>query len=397
MNDVTWFGLGVALTAIACLVVMRLAGARKGSAGGEPPQGEATVATRAPGNRLEAGVQRGTHDVLERLSEGVLVLDDRLMPTFANSAARSLLGLRGTTLPPRLPSEEVRSLAAQALAQQARVEDVVGIWFPTHSTLRVRVEPLDASGDLLVVLQDVTEEVNTQRIRREFVSHASHELKSPVAGLQALAEAVRRAVDDDPAAAGRFADRLTFEANRLGRLIADLLDLSKLEDPPSASSETVDLSSTARAVVAEIDGEARAKKLSLQVEIQPSVLVKGDEAQLAVMIRNLLDNAIRYTDEGGRVAIEVRTEATDATICVTDDGIGIPLEAQPRVFERFYRVDKARSRDRGGTGLGLAIVKHVAESHGGKVELRSELGRGSTFIARFPAAEVQVQITSVAG
>lgn len=325
------------------------------------------------------------------------MLDDRLMPTFANSAARFLLGLRGTTLPPRLPSEEVRALAARALVEEARVEDVVGIWFPRHSTLRVRVEPLGGTRELLVVLQDVTEEVNTQRIRREFVSHASHELKSPVAGLQALAEAVRRAVDDDPAAAGRFAERMSFEANRLGRLIGDLLDLSKLEDPPSASSETVDLSSTARAVVAEVDGETVAKKVELHAEIQPSVLVNGDEAQLRVLIRNLLDNAIRYTDEGGKVNIEVRTEGDDATLCVTDDGIGIPLEAQSRVFERFYRVDKARSRDRGGTGLGLAIVKHVAESHGGIVELRSELGRGSTFIARFPAAKEQTEIRSVAG
>jgi signal transduction histidine kinase len=347
--------------------------------------------------RSEAGEQWSTDEVLERLSEGVLILDGGLQPKFANSAARSLLGLRGTTLPARLPSEEVRSLAARASADRARIDDVVRIWFPAHSTLRVRVEPLEGGEDLLAILQDVTEEVNTQRIRREFVAHASHELKSPVAGLQALAEAVRRAVDDDPAAAGRLAERLSFEAHRLGRLVADLLDLSKLEDPTARSGETVDLSSAARAVAAEVDGEAREKKLVLHAEIDPSVVVKGDEAQLRVLIRNLLDNAIRYTDGGGHVTIEVTREGPDAVVCVADDGIGIPLEAQSRVFERFYRVDRARARDRGGTGLGLAIVKHVAESHGGKVELHSELGRGSTFTARLPAVDAELEIRSVAG
>ncbi len=387
-----WFVLGAALAAVGCLLAIRLL--RPVS----PPRGnlqahQAGAVVQGPDGQVVAG----SRDILERLSEGVLVLDDRLTPTFANSAARSLLGLRGTSLPPRLPSEEVRAVADRALAEQSRIEDVVGIWFPRHSMLRVRAEPLRGTGELLVVLQDVTEEVNTQRIRREFVSHASHELKSPVAGLQALAEAVRRAVDDDPTAAGRFAERLSFEASRLGRLIGDLLDLSKLEDPPSALLETVDLSSTARAVVAELDGESRGKKVELRAETQPSALVNGDEAQLRVLIRNLLDNAIRYTDEGGKITIEVGAEGDDVSVCVTDNGIGIPLEAQSRVFERFYRVDKARSRDRGGTGLGLAIVKHVAESHGGRVELRSELGRGSTFIARFPAAKGQPEISSVAG
>lgn len=324
--------------------------------------------------------------ILERVAEGVLVLDDRLVPSFANAAARGLLGLRGESLPVRVPSEEVRAVAARARDQKDKVEDMVSIWFPAHLVLRVSAEPLDGE-EVLVILQDVTEEVDTQRIRREFVAHASHELKSPVAGLQTLAEAVRRAIQDDPGTAARFADRLVFEANRVGRLVGDLLDLSKLEDPAHVLGETIDLAAIADRVVSEVEREAQVKGLALHVDIKPPMWVKGDEAQLDVLVRNLLDNAIRYTDHNGSVTIEARVESEQAIVRVTDDGIGIPLEAQARVFERFYRVDKARSRDRGGTGLGLAIVKHVLESHGGKVELHSELAKGSTFTARLPTAQ----------
>jgi two-component system, OmpR family, sensor histidine kinase SenX3 len=218
------------------------------------------------------------------------------------------------------------------------------------------------------------------------VANASHELKSPVASLQALADAIRDAVRDDPETARRFADRLIIESDRLGRLIADLLDLSRLEDPVSVSSHPMELSSVARAQAAALRPEASAKDLGLVERIDSGVWVKGDEQQLGLMIRNLLDNALRYTPGGGTIEIEVAREGGDAIVRVRDSGIGIPLNAQSRVFERFYRVDKDRSRDRGGTGLGLSIVRHVAELHAGHVAVESELGRGSTFTVRLPAA-----------
>jgi signal transduction histidine kinase len=247
------------------------------------------------------------------------------------------------------------------------------------------------------MIQDVTEQLKTQRIRTEFVAHASHELKSPVASMQTLAEALCQAVRDDPLAADRFAERMVFESARLGRLIGDLLDLSRLEDPQAVAEEIVDVSVGASRVVEDAAAEIRLKNIELSVEIEDGVLVRGDESQITVLVRNLVENAVRYTTDGGRVSVGVYHDGDAAVVRVSDNGIGIPLEAQARIFERFYRVDRARSRDRGGTGLGLAIVKHVAELHGGGVQLDSELGRGSIFTARIPALSPPSQRIRSAG
>ena len=331
------------------------------------------------------------------MAEGLVVLSDMLRPVAANRAGRELLGFPEGSLPPRLPSDEVRTVARQALDRSGAVEEVVSIWFPARKTLRVRAEPLDARGGVVVVIEDVTEELETQRIRREFVAHASHELKSPVASMQTLAEALRHAVREDPQAAQRFADRIEFESARLGRLIGDLLDLSRLEDPDAVPREVVDVSAGAKRVMEDAEAEAASKEITFQIEISDGVFVKGDESQMAVLVRNLVENAVRYTPEGGRVSVDVYQDGAFAVVRVSDNGIGIPLEAQARVFERFYRVDRARSRDRGGTGLGLAIVKHVAELHGGTVQLESELGRGSIFTARVPAVPPPPQRIASAG
>lgn len=318
------------------------------------------------------------------MGEGVLVLDGSLRPIFANSAARDMLGFQTSRLPRRLPSEDVLSAARRALAD-VDVEEVLNVRFPLPMNLRVRATLLEEQGEVLVVLRDVTQEVLAQRIRREFVAHASHELKSPVAGLQALAEAIVQAVEDDPDAAARFAGRLVAESDRLGRLVDDLLDLSRLEDPATIPNEPANLSVVAEQEIVAATPAADEKGITLAHDVQPDVWVLGDERQLGVMIHNLVENAIRYTPAGGNVELKVSREGDNAYLTVSDDGIGIPLEAHGRVFERFYRVDRARSRDKGGTGLGLAIVKHVAELHRGSVTLRSDLGAGSTFKVCIPA------------
>ena len=335
--------------------------------------------------------------ILDQLAEGVLVLDDRLRPVIANAAAGKILGLQGPDLPGRLPSQEVAVVARQAREERAEVEELLNLWYPTRSTIKTRAVPLGTSEQVLVILQDVTEEWLSQKVRREFVAHASHELKSPVASLQTLAEAVQQAADDDPQAVGRFSQKLIAEATRLGRLISDLLDLSRLEDPAHLPDEPLDLSELAEREVTLVGPLAEAKSMQLDVRIEPDIWIKGDDQQLAVMIRNLLENAIRYTPERGSVILEVRPDGGNAVVIVRDTGIGIPLEAQGRVFERFYRVDRARSRARGGTGLGLAIVKHVVELHGGEVALQSELGEGSTFTARLPMLPSGASSASLAG
>jgi two-component system, OmpR family, sensor histidine kinase SenX3 len=264
------------------------------------------------------------------------------------------------------------------------VEDVVGTW-PQRRRLRARATPLQGDGGVIVVLQDVTDELRTQQIRRQFVANASHELKSPVAGLQALAEAIGQAARDDPDAAERFSSRLVSETHRLARLIADLLDLSRLEDPANAPVTEVNLSDVTSGIVTETAAAADAKSIRLNIDVEPNLFIRGDEQQLQLLVRNLVDNAVRYTPEGRSVTVELRHEDDHVVLRVADTGIGIALQAQGRIFERFYRVDRDRSRERGGTGLGLSIVKHVVELHGGHIELHSELGEGSTFTAHLPA------------
>lgn len=335
-------------------------------------------------------------ELLDEIGEGVLILDEQLRPSLANAAAARILGVQGDDLPARLPSEEVLVVARRAQRLESETEELLTLWYPRRSSIKARAVPIARSRQVLIVLEDVTEELLSQKIRTEFVAHASHELKSPVAGLQALAEAVQQAARDDPETAGRFANKMVVEAERLARLISDLLDLSRLEEPTHVPDEPAHLSSLAQRELVQVRRLADAKNMQLQGEIQGAVWVRGDEQQLSLMIRNLLENAVRYTPEGGMVTLEVVATGGDAVIRVADTGIGIPLEAQARVFERFFRVDRARSRARGGTGLGLAIVKHVAELHGGEVSVDSELGRGSTFIARIPAMPPD-SLTSVAG
>jgi signal transduction histidine kinase len=323
--------------------------------------------------------------ILDHLGEGVMLVDATLRPILANEAARSMLGLRSRVLPQRIPSDEIVRLAARSLDYTQPQDDTIDLWFPMRSTLKVRIAPLD-DGGAVIALRDITEELLAQRVRKEFVSHASHELKSPVASMQALAEAISQAVVDDPETAGRFATRLAIESERLGRLVADLLDLSRLEDPAHGPLEPVDLSEIARSEVGTCLAEAEAKRIDVSMRVEPDVWVPGDAQQLGSMIRNLLDNAIRYTSENGHVVVQLATRDDRAELEVADDGMGIAREAQARVFERFYRVDRARSRDRGGTGLGLAIVKHVTELHEGTVAVRSDLGKGSVFVVSLPLA-----------
>lgn len=341
---------------------------------------------------------RWSREILERVAEGVLVLDASAKPVSTNSAGRDLMGWHEDIPPVRLPSGEVLDLAEKALTEGIGQEALVSVWFPARMSLWTRAAPLQDGSGVIVVLQDVTHELGIQRARREFVAHASHELKSPVAALRTLAEAIRRAVNEDPDMAEHFSSRLMAEAERLGRLIEDLLDLSKLEEAATPPSQRVDLSEVAEREADRVEPSAAAMGTSFERHIAPGVWIMGDGGQLGTMIRNLLENAVRYTPPEGMVTIEVSKRGDHALIEVRDTGIGIPLEAQSRVFERFYRVDRGRSRDSGGTGLGLAIAKHVIELHGGQIQVESELGQGSTFSARIPvAASEPGTVRSLAG
>jgi two-component system sensor histidine kinase SenX3 len=235
------------------------------------------------------------------------------------------------------------------------------------------------------VVSDVTEARRLETVRRDFVANASHELKTPAASIQAAAETIGTAALDDPEVVPRFAAQLEREAVRLSRIVSDLLDLSRLETG-SALDEEVALDAVVRDEAERFEGQAAEAGVELGVESATVPRVRGSARDLALMVRNLVDNAIRYTRPGGRVDVRLAPEDGQVVLTVTDTGIGIPGRELSRVFERFYRVDRARSRETGGTGLGLSIVRHVAENHGGTVGVRSELGRGSTFEVRLPAA-----------
>jgi signal transduction histidine kinase len=260
------------------------------------------------------------------------------------------------------------------------------------------VVPLQATGaqrgQMLFVIRDETARLATERMRRDFATNVSHELKTPLAGLSLLAETLKHAVHEDTEQAVVFVDRLSAEIGRLTELANDLLTLSRIEEPETcteAEFSSADLARLAQEIAAELTPRAKAKSQELSVEAAEAAVVMGDETALRILVRNLLDNAIRYTETAGHVALTVRTETgVDGgqwvVLTVKDDGEGIPLAEQRRIFERFYRVDKARSRETGGTGLGLSIVRHVAERHGGRVEVASTVGLGSTFTVRIPAA-----------
>ena len=329
--------------------------------------------------------QRRAAEIIEGMSEGVVVFGDTLTPVLANAAARRLLTLPGGQLPPRIPSDEVTSTARRSLSERAIIESELN-WNAAGLSLRVRAIPLADDRGVVMFLSDVTDELRTQQLRRQFVANASHELKTPVASLKTLVEAIQGSIGDDADAIVRFSAQLSTETDRLAALIDDLMDLSRVEDPAAMKLAEVDLSEVVARAVKEQEGPADDARIAMEASITDHVRVRGDEQHLELMVGNLLSNALRYTLEGGHVRLTLRAEDGRATLIVRDNGIGIPLQAQSRVFERFFRVDEDRARASGGTGLGLSIVKNVAESHGGTVSLTSELDEGSTFTVTLPLA-----------
>ncbi len=256
----------------------------------------------------------------------------------------------------------------------------------------VRIAPLGPSAVLLLV-EDRTEALRVDAVRRDFVANVSHELKTPVGAVALLSEAMIDAAGD-PAAVVRFAGRMQHEATRLSQLVQDIIDLSRLQGhDPLQSPELVALDEVVMEAVDRSRLAAETKDVTVVVGGDRGLCVNGDGRQLGMALGNLVDNAVRHSPPGTRVGVAMRRAPADRShaagiveISVTDEGDGIPREEIARVFERFYRVDAARSRDTGGTGLGLAIAKHVAVGHGGEVTVWSVEGSGSTFTLRLPGA-----------
>ena len=249
--------------------------------------------------------------------------------------------------------------------------------------LRVQVAPL-SGGMYLMLVNDLSDERRVDAVRRDFVANVSHELKTPVGALSLLAEAILSAADD-PESVRRFAERMQSESTRLSNLINDIIDLSRLQsDDPLSHAEEIDVAEVVSQAVEEVRTLAVAQDIEIVEGVQPNVRMLGDRGQVLMAVRNLLANAIAYSPAHTRVAIAMRVNESIIEVDVKDQGVGIPEHDLERIFERFYRVDPARSRGTGGTGLGLAIVKHVCRNHGGECRVWSEVGVGSTFTLRFP-------------
>jgi two-component system sensor histidine kinase SenX3 len=322
--------------------------------------------------------------ILSSMEEGVLMLEPTGDVAFANDAVGEHLGARPANLSQLLPLG-LREAAAEAAAASTVVRREVEVGTPTR-WLRATATPIGEDGTVLLVVRDVTEARRLDAVRRDFVTNASHELKTPAASIQAAAETLRSASVDDPEAVPRFSRQLEREAVRLSRIVADLLDLSRLESG-SALDERVRLDAIVREESRRFMEAAEAAGIDLTVAADRSPAVRGSARDLSLLVRNLIDNAIRYTKRGGSVTVSVAVRDGDVALRVSDTGAGIPTRDLSRIFERFYRVDRARSRETGGTGLGLSIVKHVSENHGGSVSVESELGRGTTFDVRLPRAD----------
>ena len=320
--------------------------------------------------------------VLSSMPEGVVLFDAAGTTVFASASVDRHLGATPGTVETLLPlplREEVRRCHLRRDAGSADAE----VGSPTR-WLRGTAVPV-GDGAVLLVIRDVTEARRVDAIRRDFVANASHELKTPAATIQAAAETIGTAARDDPEVIPRFAAQLEREAVRLSRIVSDLLDLSRLESG-SDLGETVPLDAVLRDEGERFEDRAAESGISLRVHSDRVPSLHGSARDLALLVRNLVDNAIRYSKPGGAVDVTLAADASGVVLSVTDNGLGIPQRELPRIFERFYRVDRARSRETGGTGLGLAIVRHIVENHGGTIDVRSELGRGSTFEVRLPTS-----------
>lgn len=323
------------------------------------------------------------------VATAVVGYGDRLL--FASESARGM----GFVKQDRLLGEEMLSLVRQARRGneilEASIELPRGPLGSGRRDLAVRAAPIRGTaandGLVLLLVQDDSESRLLDAVRRDFVVNVSHELKTPIGALMLLAEAVMSA-RDDPDSVEKFASSMQREAQRLSNLVQEIIDLSRLQvDDPLARAALVEIDDVVADAIDRSRMSAQANEIVLVSGGTQGLRVMGDREQLTKALRNLVDNAISYSPPKTRVAIAVKRDDGIVEISVTDQGIGIPKDAIERVFERFYRIDPARSRLTGGTGLGLSIVKHVVANHGGEVKVWSVEGSGSTFTLRLPLAE----------
>jgi two-component system, OmpR family, phosphate regulon sensor histidine kinase PhoR len=365
--------------------------------------------------RTLSGERNQSSAILRSMVEGVAVIDAQERLVFYNRAFSDILalqasGLEGIPIIEVVRNTDLLKLIRRALQGEEGLQSdiVTGIVQPrcfavtaapvkrleTHpggtgrKSAGNEATPAEKPSGAVVVLHDVTELRRLERVRQDFVANVSHEFKTPLTAIQGFAETLLGGALEDPKNNRRFLEIIREHAQRLARLTDDLLKLARIE------AGKLELEFQPMSLAELIEGcaettllKASRKEIVLEIEVPPGLpAVYGDQSLLREVLQNLLDNAIQYTPPGGRILVSATTGARDAVVTVSDTGIGIPLADQERIFERFYRVDAARSREAGGTGLGLSIAKHIVDVHGGRIWVESQVGRGSDFSFSIPLA-----------
>ncbi len=385
-----WVALAVAL-AIAIVVAIALDTRRRRAVD------EASDLRRQLSNEIErtavlARERDRLAEAFDALQDGVIVVDDQGDLLVRNVAARAFSGTRRAEVLAEDASRELLESALRGMPSEREIT-LVG---PPRRVIELRAAPLWERGRVVgavVGIRDVTEPRRVDDVRRDFVANVSHELRTPIGALAVLAETMTDETNFE--VMRRFAERIAREAERLAHIVDDLLDLTQLEANAGGEPEPVDVRSAVHAAVEQIASAAEAANIELHVaSIDPHVVIRADRRQVISAVSNLVDNAVKYSEPGSVVDIDVDVGDRRVGIMVRDRGVGIPTRDLERIFERFYRVDRARSRETGGTGLGLSIVRHVAHAHGGDVSVISHEGEGSAFTLTFPLVDGSATIAS---
>ena len=363
-----FFLSGVAVTAIIAFLISKRSSKNLSRA----IQNESRVTTSNTEDQLESLM-----DALNLLPIGVVIVDANLGRKLQNSMAAAMTGVRYVDILVDQAVDEMLEEVKMTKSSERILEVVAG----TTRFFKVCGQVIE-NQRAVVTVQDITEKSRIDRVQTDFVANLSHELKTPIGAVAALADSLIGETETE--VVWRLAERIVTESHRMSRIVDDLLDLSRVEFGGTEEWTDIDLGHVLVEVVSTNQHAAKRQGLGLSLTGSAELLVRGDRAQLVSMFSNLVDNAIKYSEAGGVVLVESTTQVDEILVTVTDHGIGIAERDQKRIFERFYRVDKARSRATGGTGLGLSIVRHIVLEHGGSIDVRSEEGVGSTFMVRMP-------------
>ena len=323
--------------------------------------------------------------ILKSMDSGVIAVDENYNVIIINPYAKKIFGIGKNIIGENL-MEHIRDFELENVFKQRKDEyKEINILWPSEKELRIKTGDIISDGKLIgtvAVVQDITDLKKLENMRTQFVANVSHELKTPLTSIRGFAETLRYVDDDEKK--DRFLNIINEEAERLTRLIEDILTLSDIEQHKDEKSSDINVEYKIDDIYYLMKSSALNKGINITLNLEKGIILYGNEDRFTQMMINLIDNAIKYSDKGSSVHISSKTCKQDCVIIVEDTGVGIQKEHIYRLFERFYRVDKARSRANGGTGLGLAIVKHIVLGFGGKIDVKSEVSKGSKFIIKLP-------------